>query len=69
MKQYYIDLRSCDELEHDRILKLVNTFAWDVYLIAGVPKVYSFMWDQKEPISMIPGIPGELVSASLPQNN
>lgn len=69
MKQYYIDLRSCDEPEHDRIMKLLNTFAWDIYLIAGVPKVYAFMWNQKEPISKILGIPEELISASPPQNN
>lgn len=69
MKQYYIDLRSCNEQEHDRIMKLVNAFAWDVYLIAGVPKVYAFMWDRKEPIGEISGIPEELISVFPPQNN
>lgn len=69
MKQYYIDLRSYDEPEHDRIMKLINAFAWDVYLIAGIPKVYSFMWNRKESISEIPRIPVERISIFPPQNN
>lgn len=69
MKQYYIDLRSYDEPEHDRIMKLVNAYAWDVYLIADAPKVYAFMWDRKEPVSEVLGIPGGLISALPPQNN
>lgn len=69
MKQYYIDLRSYDEPEHDRIMKLINSYAWDVYLIAGVPKAYAFMWDRKESISEIPGIPEGLISVFPPQNN
>lgn len=68
MQQYYVDLRSCNESEHDRIMKLVNAFAWDVYLVADVPKVYAFMWSRKESVHKIPGIPDELISSHPPHN-
>ncbi len=68
MKQYYIDLRSCKESEHDRIMKLINAFAWDVYFIANIPKTYAFMWDRKETVSEVLGVPDELISIHPPRN-
>lgn len=68
MSQYYIDLRSCTESEHDRIMKLVNALAWDVYDIAGVPKAYAIVWDRKESIKDIPELPRDLISVHPPRN-
>ncbi len=68
MEQYYIDLRSCEKSEHDRIMKLINTFAWDVYLVAAIPNVYAFMWNRKESVNEIPGIPSDLISKYPPHN-
>nr|WP_296486206.1 hypothetical protein [uncultured Acetatifactor sp.] len=68
MKRYYIDLRLCGQPEHDRIKKLIEMLAWDVYSIAGVPKVYEFMWDSEESVLEIPGIPAKLISSYPPQN-
>lgn len=68
MKKYYIDLRSCEQSEHDRIMKLLDSLAWDIYTIASVPKVYQFMWDSRTSIREIPGIPYQLIS-SYPPND
>ena len=68
MKKYYIDLRLCSQPEHDRIKKLIEQLAWDVYFIAGVPKAYEFMWDSEESVLEIPGIPAKLISLFPPQN-
>ena len=68
MKKYYIDLRTCDEQEHNRIMELLDSLAWDIYLIANVPKVYEFMWDHNESVKEIAGLPSELISAYPPYN-
>lgn len=68
MKQFYVDLRSCEKSEHDRIMKLINSLAWDVYLVAAVPKVYAFMWNRKESVKEIPGIPASLITEYPPHN-
>ena len=62
MKQYYIDLRPCEESERDRIWKIINALAWDIYIIPDVPNAYAFMWDRKEPVNEIPDIPKGLIS-------
>ena len=45
MKQYYLDLRNVDPEKRAEIFSKVNTHAWDVYDVAGVPNLYAFMWD------------------------
>lgn len=68
MEQYFIDLRTCDKLEHDRIMKIINTLAWDVCFVANNPKVYAFMWDRTESVTEISGIPKGLISRHPPHN-
>lgn len=68
MKRYYIDLRLCEQPEHDRIIKLIDCLAWDVYPIMNIPKTYEFMWNREESVLKIPGIPENLISVHPPQN-
>lgn len=68
MKRYYIDLRSCEQSEHDRIMALLDLLAWDVYPISNIPKTYEFMWDREESALKIPEIPENLISVHPLQN-
>ena len=62
MESYYIDLRTCSASEYDRIMKLTEYYAWDIYPVANLPKVYEIIWDNKESISELLKIPNELIS-------
>lgn len=66
MGMYYIDLRSCNQGEHDRIMELLDGLAWDVYPVANVPKVYEFVWDHKESVKEVAGLPAKLITEYPP---
>ena len=54
MKQYYLDLRNVDSGKRAELFSKVNSLAWDIYDIAGVPNLYAFMWDHyKDPIEVL----------------
>ena len=69
MQKYYVDLRSFTPEEAKRIYALIHYTSFDTYLIAGLPYVYEVMWNQDTPISVVAGIPDNLVSFYPPHNN
>lgn len=69
MQRYYVDLRSYDEAERDRLLESINRSAWDVYPQLDHPGILLVMWDMDEPISECFGIPERFVRKHLPQDS
>ncbi len=62
MSQYFVDLRSYSEEEHDRIYQLLSDWAFMPPVWTGKPAQYIVYWDLTETIESITGIPSSCIT-------
>ena len=62
LARYIVDLRSCPEIEHNRIHQLLSDWAFIPPELTSVPGVYFVCWDWEETIESITGLPSSAVT-------